>query len=265
MGFFERLTNAWKIFKLTFALMGKDKSLVIAPVIMVLGLFVVILLILPLFGISLLAVSVLEMKSYYPYLFLLLFAFIFYFWTTFWAAVQSWMVHEVLQGKDTTLASGFARALRNFFDILAFCIVMAIANLLLSKLKGKGRAGAITGGFLETLVGIAGQLVIPAMIVTKRNFKDSVKQLKESVRALPEIATYEIGTVPIVMLFMLLIVASGLLTFFLYGVNAALFVGVLLLCTAMVILSYVNITYYTIVYLSLIEKKRIPGLKITGI
>jgi len=38
MGFFDRLKNVWKIFKLSFVLLKKDKSLIFIPAIMLLSL-----------------------------------------------------------------------------------------------------------------------------------------------------------------------------------------------------------------------------------
>ena len=41
MGFLDRLANAWKIFVLSFKLLGRDKSLLVLPFVMIFGACVV--------------------------------------------------------------------------------------------------------------------------------------------------------------------------------------------------------------------------------
>lgn len=251
MGFFDRLKNAWKIFKLSFALLKKDKSLIVIPILMIFSSLI-------LFGIFGFLMYYYKLSSNY----ILFFAFLFilYFVMTFLAAAQSWMVYEVLKGKNATTISGFKRAFGNIGDILVFVFSVVFIKMLSSWLRGKGRAGQMAGSLIDYLTGLAGKLVLPAMIITERNFKESVVQLKDSLKAVPEIATYEIGIRPL----MTLVFFIGLLLALMLGSSLGIFVGFiffLILLSLMILISvYINETYYTTLYLTLIEKKKIKGL-----
>ena len=257
MEFFERLKNSWKIFKLSFSLLSKDKSLMIIPVLMLISFFILILLFIlsPFFAINLI-------NSNYNYIVFILLAVLFYFWIIFLEAAQTWMVYEVLQGKDTTLKSGLKRAINNIGDLIAFVSVMLLIRIFSSWLRNKGRIGEYAGNFIDYISGIAGKLVLPAMIVTEKNFKEAAEQLKHSIKAIPEIATYEIGIRPLTTLAFF----AGLFLSFLLGISLGFFVGIIVFFIAMlftILLSvYINNSYYTILYLTLIEKKKVKGLNL---
>ncbi len=257
MGFFDRLKNSWNIFKLSFSLLSKDKSLIAIPVLMLLSFFIFILLFIPL---SIISGDLIN--SNYFYIIVIITMILFYLWTTFLAAAQSWMVYEVLQGKDTTVKSGLKRAINNLLDIIAFVSVMIVIRIFSSWLRNKGRIGGYAGGFIDYISGIAGKLVLPAMIVTERNFKEAVEQLKHSIKVIPEIATYEIGIRPLTTLTIFI----GLFLSFLFGISFGLFIGIIFFFIIILFITllsvYINNTYYTILYLTLIEKKKIKGLNL---
>jgi len=265
MGFFDRLANAWKIFKLSFSLLKRDKSLIIIPILTGLSL---ILIMYPFIISLLLHLKGIETDIYFQnqslklllFIFIFLSLFIFYLWNIFLASAQSWMIYEVLQGKNTTLISGFSRAFKNIFDILYFGINILVLSALTSLIKGKGKVGDAVGGTINYLAGIAGRLVIPAMIITERNFRESVIQLKESIKTIPEIATYEIGIRPLINL----IFWVGIIICFVFGFILGFYIGVILFALLILLITaisnYINHTYYTLVYLTLIEKKKIKGL-----
>ncbi len=255
MGFIDRLHNAWKIFKISFEFIGRDKSLMIVPVLMLVSgiLFCVLAAILYPFA----AV----MPESYFYVSVLIFVLLAQIWSTFLAAMQSWMVHEVAQGKDTTVASGFKRALRNFKDIIAFAVVFVIVSILISILRKRGgKIGQFAAGWLDTLAGIVGKLILPAMIVTERNFGDAVKQLKHSVKAIPEIATFEIGIRPLTTLAVFLGILVGALFFFSFGPIFTIIYAIVFIIALVLLTLFINNTYYTLLYLTLIEKKHVKGL-----
>src|SRR3989344_3514670 len=86
--------------------------------------------------------------------------------------------------------------------------------------------------------------------------------LKESIKVVPEILTYEIGISPL----MNLVFYISLIIAFLSGLSFGFVIGILVLIVLTLLTTslsvYINITYYTILYLTLIEKKKIRGLKI---
>src|SRR3989344_6613366 len=191
MGFFDRLANAWNIFVTSLLFILKDKSLLIIPFLLIFSVvFFCILFVWLIYSPSILSFVLLFNA--------IIFIFIMYLWTTFLSAAQSWMVHEVAQDKDATLISGFKRSIKNIFDIILFAIVKLLIGLVVGSLRRKyGRVGHTAGGFIELITGIAGKLVIPAMIITERSFIESVKQLGQAIKVIPEIATFEIGIRPL--------------------------------------------------------------------
>jgi hypothetical protein len=171
------------------------------------------------------------------------------------------MVHEVAQGKDTTVASGFKRALHNIKDIVSFAVVFLIVTILINALRRRGgRMGEITAGWLDTLAGIVGKLVLPAMIVTERNFGEAVAQLKHSVKAIPEIATFEIGIRPLTTLIVILGALLGIVFYMTFGLIFAIVYFIAFIIALILLTLFVNNTYYTLLYLTLIEKKHVKGL-----
>src|SRR3989344_3556394 len=258
MGFIERLKNSWDIFKFSLGLIKKDKSLIAIPILM----FVSVIALIIIFILAFFTGSIKE-PGVNTGIYFFVFVFFSYFITTFYASAQSWMIHEVVQGKNTTVASGFKRAFRNFFDILAFVFVFIIIRILASGLKKRGIAGKISAGFIETISGIVGKLVIPSMIITERHFGQAVMQLKDSYKAIPEIATFEIGIKPLISLTTI----AGLFLAFIMFISFGIFIGIvsfiLWVIVIMLFSVYINTTYYTLVYLTLIEKKKIKGLKLS--
>ena len=261
--FMHKLGNAWEIFKASFSFIGKDKSLLAVPLLLTFtsALFCVLFF---------LALEVGDPQVAFAfYANVIIFLFVMHIWTTFLGAAQSWMVHEVAQGKDTTLLSGLKRALKNIGDVLLFALVMLLISLLVAMLRGKrrelgpiGHAASGLAWLIEMVAGIAGKLVLPAMIITDRNFIQSVKQLQEAIKRIPEIATFEIGIRPLTSLATMLSLGIAVL----FGMAFGLFVGIILfalLAIAIHIFStLINQIYYTLLYLTLIEGKKVPGLKL---
>ncbi len=260
MGFIDRLKNSWDIFKFSFGLIKKDKSLAAIPILMFVSVIVLVIIFILAFFAGSAGESISNAGIYF---WMILFLFFNYFLTTFYASAQSWMVHEVVQGKDTTVGSGFKRAFNNFFDILAFVIVSIIIKILASGLKKKGIAGKLAGGFIETISGIVGKLVIPSMIITERHFGQAVMQLKDSYKAIPEIATFEIGIRPLKSLVTIVGLFLAFIMLFFFGIFVGIIFFVLWIIIVMLLSVYINTTYYTLVYLTLIEKKKIKGLKLS--
>ncbi len=254
MGFIDRLHNAWKIFKTSFAFVGRDKSLMIIPIIMVLSCF---LLIIPFFIIFVGSAIVFR----YAFAGVLLCLLLANFWNTFLMSAQSWMVHEVAQGKDTTVMSGIKRALHNVGDIFVYSVVFMIVGILLSMIRQKGGfIGRMIADLLGVFAGIIGKLILPAMIITERSFGDAVKQLKHAKKAIPEIATFEIGIRPIVSLTTFFTFIFAVILFLLFGPIPAIIFFVLYLIVLSMVSLFINNTYYTLLYLTLIEKKHVKGL-----
>lgn len=253
MSFLNRLKNAWSVFKLSIVFLGKDKSLLAIPLLLLTTTVLFSLLFFFIFFVTI------------PQLFYIagtLFLFFIYFWATFFSAAQSWMVHEVAQGKNTTVTSGLSRAAKNIPDILAFAALSLVISIIRSWLRERGNLGKIAESFIGTITGIAGKLVLPAMIITNRTFGEALKQLKESIPALPEIAAYEIGSRPISILITVICIIISVSVSLTLGPVIGFYYTVIWVIGVILFSLYIDTTYYTLVYLSLIEKKKIAGLKL---
>ncbi len=256
MGFTDRLVNAWRIFVTSLSFIGRDKSLLAVPIILILTTIVFGIVFFFMFFVSAKAAAAL-------YANIIIFLFVMYFWSTFLGAAQSWMVHEVAQGKDTTLASGLKRALKNILDVLAFTTVLLLIKILLGALRRKGRLGQYAASFLDLIVGIAGKLVLPAMIITERNFIQAMGQLKDSIKAIPEIATFEVGIRPLTSLVFFISIGISVLFGLAFGITTGIIIFSLLFLAIIVLSTLINQIYYTLLYLTLIEKKKVHGLKLS--
>lgn len=257
MSFFDRLHNSWKLFSTSLDFVRRDKSLFIIPFLMLGTAFLTLLF----FGGLIILYGRANFSQTGKYISGVFFLFFNILIQTFLGAAQAWMVYEVAKGKDTTLSSGLSRAAKNFWDIIQFAVIMLFIRLIGEQIgKRSGFLGRIAAGYFEAIVGIAGKLVLPAMIVTDRSLKDAVLQLKESMQALPEIATYEIGIGPLA----LLTLFAGFLVSLAFGMVFGIVLGVLLavlIVISIIILSIlIDQIYYTLVYLTLIEKKKVAGL-----
>lgn len=262
--FVHKLGNAWEIFKTSLSFIRRDKSLLAVPILLV---FTSLIFCVLFFFVLSIGDPTMALAFYAN---IIIFLFFMHLWTTFLGAAQAWMVHEVAQGKDTTLFSGLKRALKNLGDILLFAFVMLLISLLVAMLRGKrremgaglGYAASGLAWLIETVTGIAGKLVLPAMIVTERNFTQSVKQLQEAIKRIPEIATFEVGIRPLTSLVSFLSLGISVLFGMAFGLFTGIILFVLLAITLHIFSTLINQIYYTLLYLTLIEGKKIPGLKL---
>lgn len=270
MALLDRLKNSWVAFKTSVAFLGRDKSLWAIPFLS--GL--VFLVFICLFGLLILGGGFAGASSLRIYGLMAVLLFVMLFISAFFNAAFCWMVHEVALGKDTTVGSGMKRAKDNLKDILLFSLAMLAIKLITGALRGKRNPGfdltSVARGWLasaiEVATGIAAKLVVPAMIITDRSFLDSVKQLRQSIKALPEIGVYEIGIKPLMGLLMgIVLLVTVLAVFAVPGVLPFfIIIDVLLLVALGIFISLLDKVYYTLVYLTLIEGKKIPGLHLIG-
>ena len=101
------------------------------------------------------------------------------------------------------------------------------------------------------------------MIITERHFGQAIIQLKDSYKAIPEIATFEIGIRPLISLTTIIGLFLDFVMFLSFGIFVGIIFFALWLIVMMLFSVYINTTYYTLVYLTLIEKKKIKGLKLS--
>lgn len=276
MAIFDRLGNAWQLFKLSLDFVRRDKSLLAVPILLPIVNLILFATFAVVIVLGLLAGVVTSERYLVLAIIGVVYLFISLFINTFLGAAHSWMVFEVAKGKDATLGSGMRRAGHEWFDIAKFAAVMTLIKIIASLIRGQRKQGFDIGyqarnaaaSALEGITGIIGKLVLPAMIITDKTFGESVKELRQSLKTWPEILAFELGIGPIVgIVFLLALVAILVVSFALSGISflGAIIFGVLafvLLIIALNVLStLVNMTYYTLLYLALVEKKRIKDAK----
>jgi hypothetical protein len=268
MGFFDRLRNSWSLFKVALNFLRRDKSLIAVPILLPIVNLVVFLLA---------ALWVLANFGGPSLPFFVVVIFVSYLASTFLKAAHSWMVYEVALGKNTTLASGLRRAFQNAADVLWFSLVMTVISIIAGAIRGKGgRGGAsmlrgATAGIIDFLTSVMGKLVLPAMIVTNKTFRESVEDVRSLSKVLPEAILLEAGLGPlelaafVVVFFPLLalaILSMTVLPMFAFWTMITFVALTFVLIIALNILkSFVEITYYTLLYLALVKKRKIKGVK----
>lgn len=276
MAVFDRLRNSWSLFKLSLDFVRRDRSLLAVPILLP----IVNLILFAAFAAVMVLGVLAGIVTGENYLLLaivsVIYLFISLFINTFLGAAHSWMVFEVAKNKDATLKSGLGRASHEWFDIAKFAAVMTLIKVVASIIRGQRKQGFdisyqvrnAAASALEGITGIIGKLVLPAMIVTDKTFGESVKDLRQSLKTWPEILAFELGIGPLTgLVFFICFIIILLVAFALSSVSflGAIVFGVLTLVLLIIALSVlstlVNMTYYTLLYLTLVEKRHIKDAK----
>ncbi|MBI4139618.1 hypothetical protein HY483_01510 [Candidatus Woesearchaeota archaeon] len=274
MTFFGRLKNSLELLKLSFHFLGKDKSLLIVPI-MLPALNILTFIVLILAGLGFLSKTSEQFMGVYGtiviFTFLAVFFFVMSLVNTFFGAVHSWMVFEVVKGEDTTFKNGLRRASQNIKDIIFFSLSMMAIRLVTFYMRGRKKEGLDIGfyirstfaGWIDTLATILGKLVLPAMIITEMSFTEAVADLKRASKTWPEILTFEIGVQPIVnMITTIITIPLILLTIISFpSIISWIFITLIIMTilTGSVLKSFLNATYYALLYIALIEGKKMKN------
>ena len=278
----DRFSDSTEIFKRTFGLIKDHPKLALPFALMLIVSLVPILLIGVTYFFGRLFMTAQLMMIVFASL-----AVLTYFINTFFGAINCWMVSQALKGKDPTFGDGFGRAMSNFFDIMAFAIASFSVNIIASRLRsgaGKGIIGAILSALMKSVAFIIEQgwtystyIVLPDMIISERNFFDSLKTAPNILKRIPE---YLVGGFAfdaimwVVNAFIVIIcVIFFAIVWGLAGLLAALISAVILLLfmlfTKQVLYLTMKSTYFTILYVELYEKGKLTtdffkGLRISA-
>lgn len=276
----DKLSDTIEIFKRTFGLIRQHPKLALPFVFMVLLSIVPIVLIglLLLFGSATLTLQI-------AIIFLALLAISLYFINTFFGAVNCWMVSRALKGEEPSFGGGLKRAFSNFFDILTFAVVSFSINVIASRLRaggGKGIIGMILSVLMRSVAFIIEQgwkystyIVLPDMIISERNFVDSLKTVPNIIKKIPEylaggFAFDIIMWVVNAFIFMICLVFFGIfwmLTDFMTALIPTIVLFVLLIVIKQVLYFTMKSTYFTVLYVEIYEKGNLTtdffkGLKV---
>lgn len=174
---FQKINNSWELVKTSARVLGKDKELIIFPIISGIALFLVSLT----FMIPMFMTGFLESLSESFEIIGIVVLFLFYvvqytvmfFFNT--ALVGAAMIR--LNGGDPTVGDGFRIAFSRFSTIIGYALIAATVGVLLKtiseKSKGLGRA-------IISMIGLAWNiatfLVVPVLAVEKVGPFDAVKR-----------------------------------------------------------------------------------------
>ncbi|UUX93305.1 DUF6159 family protein [Methanoplanus endosymbiosus] len=183
---FQRIGRGWQLFKQTFAILSREKSLLLYPVIS----GIIILLILGLLFIPTLFIFVgsginPENMGIAGYALWIVMLFVIFLVTAFVSSFfKAGIVHnatEVIKGNDPAFKDGISAAMPKIGSIFTWALIAATVGLILSLLRESDNP---LGRFLtEIVIGIAGAVwnlvtffVIPVMIFEDKGAIPSIKE-----------------------------------------------------------------------------------------
>jgi len=169
------LSRSWQLIVETWRVLGKDKELLVFPVVSGIAVIVIIAsFILPLLFSGLLG-SAFGIVTW----FLLIFTF--YFLTTFVVLFFNTALiaaaHIRLSGGDPTVRDGLSHAGRHLWGIAAWALISATVGLVLSSIRNRGgMAGSLASGILGVAWSLLTFFVIPVMIFEEKGVIDAIKE-----------------------------------------------------------------------------------------
>jgi hypothetical protein len=179
-------------------------------------------------------------------------------------AALSWMVLEVVQGKDTSLASGLKRALGKTGSLVIYTVLSVIVMLLAGKIR-EGDGGfalrlikGFFAGLLEEAWDIASHLLLPAMMLKNHDFGSAIKELPGMVKHLPQVLVggfaFDIVVrwlylIEFVISLMFLLIFVGLWPLFAIIFSFSLFL--FLVASTYIVYSFAKSVYFTLLYIDL--------------
>ncbi|MCU0799746.1 MAG: DUF6159 family protein [Candidatus Thermoplasmatota archaeon] len=168
MMFLQRLSNSWDIFKTCFKVLGKEKMLVIYPLVSMLAMGVVLMIFFGLFIFAFLAQALSESMSL-PVLILTM-ALIWamyvamYFVAIFSNVAIVGCARMRLDGKDPIFSDGFKIAFSRIGPILGWALLAATIGLILQFIRERmGQVGRIIAGLLGMAWNILTYFVVPVI------------------------------------------------------------------------------------------------------
>lgn len=251
-----------KIIKNTFAMAKKDNVLYVPPI---LNLFVSMLLIV-------LAILVMVQGNTVGgdfgiptlyYVGALALVFLAFVAGAFFSAALSWMVLQIVQGKKPSLGAGLGRAVKKTGSLLIYAgvslVVMLLANQLRKDNDRDNFIVAIIKGFFADLIekawDIASHLLLPAIVLTNRNFYGAVKELPAMMKNLPAVLVggfafdFIVGWIYLLELliaFILFMIIPGTV-----GLIVALSVFFILWIATYIFYVFVKSVYFTMLYIDM--------------
>lgn len=177
-----RISRGWRLFKATFAILKKEKSLALFPVISaILSLLVLVVFIFP--ALMIFSSTGADTESWgatqYAMWIILLFVFYFviYLITIFFKAAVISNATEVMRGNNPTMGQGIGASSSHIGKLAIWALIQATIGLVLSMIRNRDN---IIATILSSLVAAAWELVtffvIPVLIFEEQGIPGSIKE-----------------------------------------------------------------------------------------
>jgi hypothetical protein len=254
MNFFDRLSNGWAITKSSFAILKKNKQLLIFPVLSGAALLLIIASIVVPFiaaaGWNVDNININFNNEAVPYLFMFLFYLINYFVVVFFNMALVHCTKLYLQGEEVTVMAGIKFSLGRIGVIFSWAMFAATVGTILRAIQEEsGWIGRLIAGALGLVWGITTFFVVPVIAYENlgplKAFKRSALLMKEkwgeSIGA-----TFSLGLIKFVCTVFIVIVC-GLIASFIHPV-LGIGLGVLTLFIMLTIISAAETVFISLVY-----------------
>ena len=177
-----RISRGWRLFKATFAILKKEKSLALFPVIStVLSLLVLTAFIFPALMIFSSTGADTESWGATQYAMWIIFLFVFYFAiyliTIFFKSAVISNATEVMKGNNPTMGQGIGASASHIGRLAVWALIQATIGLVLSMIRNRDN---IVATIISSLIAAAWALVtffvIPILIFEDRGIPGSIKE-----------------------------------------------------------------------------------------
>lgn len=254
MNFFYRLSNGWAITKSSFAILKKNKQLLIFPVLsgtaIVLIIASIVVPIIASAGWNVDNININFENEAVPYLFTFLFYLVNYFVVVFFNMALVHCTKLYLQGEEVTVMAGIRFSLSRIGVIFSWAMFAATVGTILKAIQeNSGWLGKFIAGALGLVWGITTFFVVP--IIAYENL-GPLKAFKRSALLMKEkwgeslASTFSLGLIQFLGT-LLIVILCGLIASFIHPIMG-IGLGVILLFIMFTIISAAETVFISLVY-----------------
>ena len=181
MSFKESFNSSKILFKQSLKILFDDKTLLVFPILsLILTLSIVIILIIPLFGINFIVsfFPALEIQRQSIVLVIFILYFLIYYIGVFFSAALVGAAKQSLEGVNTTVGTGLKIAWDHKFQLLKWTVVAATVGVILKRIRKMNVLGSIISGVGAIAWHLINYFIIPILVFEHLNIKDSITRSK---------------------------------------------------------------------------------------
>ena len=254
MNFFDRLSNGWAITKSSFAILSKNKQLLIFPVLSGVSIVLIIAsIVVPVMasaGWDVDSININFDNEAVPYLFTFLFYLVNYFVVVFFNMALVHCTRLYLQGEEVTVMAGIKFSLSRIGVIFSWAMFAATVGTILKAIQeNSGWIGKLIAGALGLVWGITTFFVVP--IIAYENL-GPIKAFKRSSLMMKEkwgeslASTFSMGLIQFLGT-VLIVIVCGLIASFIHPV-IGIGIGIVAMFIMYTITSAVETVFISLVY-----------------